>query len=135
MYGKMILSILSLVFLSGCKAGGSFTQTGRFGSLSSSSTGATLAQKAKAIFDSKCNACHAFANSTDMVNLGLIVPGDLANSKIYQRLINDTMPQGGPALDAASKQVVFDWISSGAPALSKSQAYYDSTTDQFYIER
>lgn len=81
---------------------------------------------AKSVIDNSCISCHNNSNVGDFRNLtqaqfiqkGLVVPGDLAGSKLYYRLNGATsgpgarnMPQGGQ-LSSPQIQAVTDWIMS-----------------------
>lgn len=82
---------------------------------------------AQSIINSNCLSCHGSGSSSgDFSNLtqsqfvqrGLVVPKNIAASKIYYRLNGatagpgpKTMPQGG-ALSAGQVQIIADWINS-----------------------
>lgn len=99
----------------------------------------TFTQLKNAIFDPICSQCHiganapqglkldganAYANlvnvaSTEVPSLMRVKPNDPANSYIVQKIegtaaVGQRMPLGQPALDAATIQMVKDWISQGA---------------------
>ncbi len=44
-----------------------------------------------------------------------IVPGNAAQSRLWQRIESDEMPEGSKKLTAKQKQIVRDWIERGAP--------------------
>lgn len=70
-----------------------------------------------------CNGCHNaqtnaggfgfVLDAARMRTLGLVVPGNAANSKLYQQVVQNLMPLGGN-LDAASKLAIQQWIDAGA---------------------
>lgn len=96
---------------------------------SSSSNGleVELFAKVKSILDNNCVSCHTtggsagnlnFANSTDFVRSGMIVPGAPNRSKLIFRLknfvdptaTNNNMPQGRPQISDADYQLLYSWI-------------------------
>ena len=88
-----------------------------------------LAQQVYLILDDKCLTCHGpngsftenlvIDSASGLVNTGAVVPGQPFNSNLYTRLITTDktkrMPLGGEPLDAASLQIISDWIVAGAP--------------------
>jgi hypothetical protein len=68
------------------------------------------------IFDSRCDACHAWSYDT-IVNMNArITPSNLNASAIYTRTLSGDMPRGGAAPLTGTQQVLLrDWILNGAP--------------------
>ncbi len=77
------------------------------------------------IFRPKCMSCHGGASGSGGVDLSsyaammsqskLIVPGQPAQSGIYNEVASGDMPDGGPALSRAEVQAISNWIMAGAP--------------------
>ncbi len=88
-----------------------------------------LAQQAYLILENKCLTCHGpngsftenlvIDSASGLVDTGAVVPGQPLTSNLYTRLITTDktkrMPLGGEPLDAASLQIISDWIAAGAP--------------------
>lgn len=67
------------------------------------------------IFDSRCDACHAW-NYDTVVNVnGRITPSNLTASAIYQRTLSGDMPRSGGPLTQTQLNLIRDWILNGAP--------------------
>ncbi len=73
----------------------------------------SLFANVKSLLQSKCGACHItttngganFGNDCNIVNL---------KDRIKVRAVDQgDMPQGGPALNAAEKKIITDWITAG----------------------
>lgn len=78
----------------------------------------------------KCASCHINATTfpqgnlnygsyTSLMQANVVVPGDAANSRIYQAVtrspgVSKFMPMGGQQLSPAELQAIKDWINSGA---------------------
>jgi hypothetical protein len=88
-----------------------------------------LPASARAILQGHCSRCHerpGWANGglgeiTDLhklVSRGLVVPGNLLASRLYQRVHEGEMPPPGKKnrLTAADKELLRRWILAGAPA-------------------
>lgn len=90
-----------------------------------------LFNSAKTILTNRCNSCHstggpngatsfALATEKEFINNGLVVPGDIANSKIIYRLKNYTVDNGlrnmppGTALTAQEYTTLVNWV-NGLP--------------------
>ena len=90
-----------------------------------------LFNSAKTILNNRCNSCHtaggpngatsfALATEKEFINNGLVVPGDIANSKIIYRLKNYTIDNGlrnmppGTALTAQEYTTLVNWV-NGIP--------------------
>lgn len=82
-----------------------------------------LADRVQALFAARCINCHNaqlpsggisdFSSAAAIVQKGLVVPGNAANSALYQSVQANRMPLGN-ALDEASKKDIADWINQGA---------------------
>ncbi len=82
------------------------------------------AAEAAEIIDQHCAKCHndnaeeddggfgSLKNEPSLIQKGIVRPGDPENSKLYQVVKNNEMPQTGPELDEAQKQALYDWIGS-----------------------
>ncbi len=83
---------------------------------------AALAQRAGEILTARCGDCHAngadeggfdFVDQVDVLAArGLVVPGNVAQSKLAARINSNEMPPASAAdpLSAAEKQAINDWI-------------------------
>ncbi len=97
-----------------------------------SATVSPLALQARQVLEAKCHRCHGAGGSDEggfnfllrrdrLVNAAdgsaMIVPGDSANSYLYERILSGEMPPEGEgeALTDAEKQTIRDWIEAGAP--------------------
>lgn len=68
------------------------------------------------IFDSRCDACHAWTYDAIVNQNGRITPGDPNASAIYTRTLAGDMPRGGGApLSGTQQALLRDWILIGAP--------------------
>jgi hypothetical protein len=67
------------------------------------------------IFDSRCDACHAWTYDTVVNVNGRITPGNLTASAIYQRCLSGDMPRNAGMLTQTQLNLIRDWILSGAP--------------------
>lgn len=78
------------------------------------------------ILQQRCVNCHggqtdpnlnlAYAQlviETTMGNLRVVVPGDVSNSRLYQSVVTNSMPQGSP-LTNTQKEIIRTWIAAGA---------------------
>lgn len=85
-------------------------------------TGSDLAPQAKALFESKCLACHDSNNLggtglTYVGNLNLlaqspyVIPGNPTSSPLFERTVDGTMPPGAP-LSQVELGLIKDWIIS-----------------------
>ena len=91
-------------------------------------TPATMAvsfQKVQSVLKTHCVMCHGtplVKADIDMRTLdsilkkkGVVVPGDPAKSDLFGAILSDSMPPPDkPRLTAAEKQMIKDWIASGA---------------------
>lgn len=88
------------------------------------------------VFTGFCTACHFSGGSASLLNLSTgnsyanlvskpavfsagtrVIPGDSTNSVLYNRIIGNglaLMPQGGPALNSVSQNLIKLWIDTGA---------------------
>lgn len=79
---------------------------------------------AKQVLDAKCVSCHrgqeypnlSGLKESNAIRNGLVVPGNLAKSLVYNRLqgagYEGTMPKAPMTLSASERQVIADWILS-----------------------
>jgi hypothetical protein len=68
------------------------------------------------IFDSRCDACHAWSYDSIVNQNARITPSNLNASAIYTRTLSGDMPRGGGAPLTGTQQVLLrDWILNGAP--------------------
>jgi mono/diheme cytochrome c family protein len=77
------------------------------------------------LFAAKCVKCHGGGTPAAGLDLtgGLdaisgfkeVVKGKPAESSLYQRIADGTMPRGGPPLSDSDAGLVWDWINSLAP--------------------
>lgn len=68
------------------------------------------------IFDSRCDACHAWNYDAIVSMNGRITPGNPNASTIYTRTLSGDMPRGGGAPLTGTQQVLIrDWILNMAP--------------------
>ncbi len=74
------------------------------------------------ILVTKCLGCHAspapmgggYSYSTYATTLSSVVAGNAAASPLYTAVLNNSMPKNGPALSAAEKTAIQNWINAGA---------------------
>ncbi len=75
------------------------------------------------VFVQRCVICHQGAGAPAGYDLssfqsvgagGRVMPGNPGASVLYQRINNNSMPPGGPALTAEVKQAIATWIQNGA---------------------
>lgn len=75
------------------------------------------------ILQNKCTPCHNFyaQSSTDLINSGLLVPGDPSNSPLFSRIIgsgvggSEDMPPSSSSsgtLSDSEIKIIQDWISA-----------------------
>jgi hypothetical protein len=96
----------------------------------SAATGAAAAPfvTVKRILVTSCSACHPWTGSWQSITAdGRVVPGDPGSSRIYQTILDNTMPPAADPLTGDQKGVIRDWIASGAPATDLQAA--GSTSD------
>jgi cytochrome c553 len=76
------------------------------------------------ILDPKCLRCHDSSGEggvdltnykSIMANPGLVVAGDLQNSRLYTEVFTGSMPEDGPVLNANEISAIANWIEAGAP--------------------
>lgn len=101
-----------------------------------------LSKQAKSILSQRCQACHGIEfhyNELDVLNemslfsnvtigdeeIAYIKPGAPKASWIWQKIADDTMPQGTPLTDA-EKAIIYNWILEGATWPSEETRYYVS---------
>lgn len=91
--------------------------------LNSYSTIPSFAELNDNIFRDKCASCHYhstdFSSYSALMAKGTIVPFNASASSMYQRVLADEMPQGGPALSAKDKTAILNWINAGAREVSE----------------
>ncbi len=141
--------VLICGFVSACGAGGSYTKTLSNSSLGSNNPPApsptpggfvpppatALSAQVKTLITNNCLGCHSnFLDINSMIDIQVLVPGNPGASKVNIRVQAGTMPPTGP-LNAASKQLIFDWIAAGPAAFQKVGPMYDAATDLFYVPR
>ena len=131
--------------LSACGVGGSYTKTLSNSSLGSNNPPApggfvpgpatALSAQVKTLITNNCLGCHSnFLDINALIDLQIVVPGNPGASKMNIRVQAGTMPPPGP-LNAASKQLIYDWILAGPANFQKVGPMYDAGTDLFYVPR
>lgn len=65
------------------------------------------------LLQAKCASCHEWASTADGI-AGLVKPGDLAASPIWQKVSRNLMPPDEPLADV-DKETLREWIAAGAP--------------------
>lgn len=79
---------------------------------------ATFTSVSANILNSKCVSCHGSAGGVSLGSYNdvsqSLVPGNANASKLFQAVLNNSMPPGSP-LTSAEKLAIFDWINAGAP--------------------
>jgi uncharacterized membrane protein len=82
----------------------------------------SLEQKAVAILQNNCFACHGtiasggidgINNPSHLISIGAVIAGSATTSKIYDAISKNRMPPSG-ALAAADQSIIADWINQGA---------------------
>ena len=82
--------------------------------------GNTAFCQAMTIYQQQCFSCHPtwadYKDEKAWIDSGLLVPGDIDQSKATNRLINygSNMPLGGSALSAQDYQALKDWVNSAS---------------------
>src|SRR5437016_4412318 len=88
-----------------------------------------LAAQAHAVLKQHCAQCHGdngsakggmsyILNRDKLVERGKLVPGDVAESEVFQRIQQGEMPPAKqPRLQPAEIALLKKWIEAGAPAL------------------
>jgi uncharacterized membrane protein len=79
------------------------------------------------IIGQRCLNCHgagrkpnlnqAYAQlilETNAAGLRIITPADASNSRLYQVVVTNLMPQGGNPLTNTQKEIIRSWIAAGA---------------------
>lgn len=75
------------------------------------------------VLNTRCVICHRGASAPAGYDLssydavmsgGRVMVGNSASSIFFQRINNDSMPPGGPALSSEVKQAIAQWIANGA---------------------
>ncbi len=81
----------------------------------------TYAHDIAPILSSHCMTCHNGPDSSSHIDLStyssmmiFVTANDSANSVLYQQVNTNAMPLGGPALSAANKTKIQNWIDAGA---------------------
>lgn len=99
--------------------------------LSGFATTVSFANDVQPIFQNHCDGCHGFSDPTSGYSIltvqrifsyapGVrVIPYDLTNSVLYGKITNSgqfgqLMPQGGPQIPLADRNVIRDWILEGA---------------------
>lgn len=131
MQPQVLASLITIMILAaGC---GGQNQIGPNWEAASSSDGSTssgndtlnandpYSAQALSILQTNCTSCHTstsgpanvygLLDAQNLVNLGLLVPGQPSKSAIYQAISNGSMPPSRP-LTTANQQVISNWISS-----------------------
>lgn len=80
------------------------------------------------IIESRCVNCHGgrrieeglLMRTYEEIMAGsengpVLVPGDVANSKLVELVTNQKMPKRGPKLTPPQVQIITDWVAAGAP--------------------
>jgi uncharacterized membrane protein len=80
------------------------------------------------IIQSRCVRCHGEDRVEESLlmrtyeeimagseNGPVIVPGDVANSKLVELVASQKMPKRGPKLTPPQVQLITDWVAAGAP--------------------
>lgn len=93
-----------------------------------------LAEQGTAILKSRCYGCHGerfngdaqfnVMDSAGLLEHGYVIPGQLEDSMMWQRIEADEMPpedSGVPPLTATEKQILQQWIDAGAPTVLRQQ--------------
>ncbi len=81
------------------------------------------------LVQAKCAACHEWPGSVEGV-LGVVKPGDPAESPMWKMVSADLMPPDEPLADA-EKTLLQDWIAAGAPTdATAADATTGATTDE-----
>lgn len=66
------------------------------------------------LINSKCSGCHTGTNPTSGISFGTDCAIVEKKNNIKTQAVDlETMPKGGPALSAADKKVITDWITAG----------------------
>jgi mono/diheme cytochrome c family protein len=101
-----------------------------------------LAAKAQGILKQHCHQCHGNAGTSKggmgylldrdrLIERGQVVPGDLKESVVYQRIVAGEMPPPKqPRLQAAEVGVLKQWIEAGAPGWSQARPRPDFVSEQ-----
>lgn len=113
--------LLALGLLSGCDTSG--TQSTLVGS--SVAGGATYTAVATQILGPKCTRCHSEADAKGGVSFssyastiaspGAVVPYQPHVSRLFMKTYDGEMPEDGQRLSGAELELLYDWISLGAP--------------------
>jgi len=92
---------------------------------------ADLARQAYQIFEKDCGKCHGSTNpkadlnmlrTADLLDGGYVIPTDLNNSSVWERVaVSKDMPDGAPPLDQAKLDTIRRWIEAGAPSFDGEQ--------------
>lgn len=93
-----------------------------------------LAAQGTAILKAKCYGCHGekfngsakfnVMDSVGMLEYGYVIKDNVADSMVWQRVEEDEMPpedSGIPALTAAEKSILQQWITAGGPQVIREQ--------------
>lgn len=64
-----------------------------------------------------CTGCHIYHTQTqqELIDDGLVIPGDINNSRLYYRIVGSLGPNGTknmPISGAAELQILADWITN-----------------------
>lgn len=92
---------------------------------------AELAKQVYEIFEQDCGSCHGSTNpkadlnmlrTADLLDGGFVVPGELDESVVWERVaITKDMPDGAPPLDQQKLDVIRRWIEAGAQSFNEDQ--------------
>ena len=81
------------------------------------------------LVQAKCAACHEWPGSVEGI-LGVVTPGDPAESPMWKMVSADLMPPDEPLSDA-EKTLLQNWIAAGAPTdATAADATTGATTDE-----
>lgn len=82
---------------------------------------ATFTEVNTQILQPLCVSCHGSGASPDLssyssfaTNTTFVVPGNAAQSLLYQMVQSGSMPQGGTALNSTQLSLIQEWIDEGA---------------------
>jgi len=121
----LVLAALAVVVLAACSGQGSATTAP---SAASSRTGpVSFSRDVLPLLQGRCAGCHSdgraqsglSVSSYDSLMAGsgngaVIVPGDVANSRLVQLVQAGRMPKSGPKLTSDQIQILVDWVKAGA---------------------
>lgn len=78
----------------------------------------TYTQLKANVTTSRCSSCHGtnggFSTEIHAQIASRTIPGKAAESLLYLRVANNSMPSSGGALTDVQKQMIFDWVQNGS---------------------